>query len=38
MDRATLVAFDIELGETVVAALDRSGFKPTQNLSFALSL
>lgn len=28
MDRATLVAFDIELGEAVIAALDRSGYKP----------
>jgi hypothetical protein len=28
MDRATLVAFDIELGDTVVAALDRAGLKP----------
>ncbi len=28
MGRATLVAFDIELGDEIVAALDRSGLKP----------
>lgn len=29
MDRATLVAFDVKLGEAVIAALDRSGYKPS---------
>jgi hypothetical protein len=28
MDRSTLVSFDIELGNQVVAALDRFGLKP----------
>jgi hypothetical protein len=28
MDRATLVAFNIKLGDAIVAALDRAGYKP----------
>ena len=28
MDRATLVAFDVKLGEGVIAALERVGYKP----------